>query len=110
MSNFLVTPILFHYDFLDKLSSEAAFILGLNLEDEKRREQFKLAIFLNFNRYLVDSLLFLPGIEAEKLLAKLTPAMQAADETETLNILRDKLDFFPELRGEFLEIIKTLKK
>jgi|GEM_PF-2048874 hypothetical protein len=110
MSNLLVTPILFQYDFLDDLCAEAAHILALDLSDETKYQQFKLSIFANFNRYLIDSILFLPNGVAEGLFAKLVPVMQAADEAKTLEILRADLDYFDELRGDFLNIIKTLKK
>lgn len=110
MSNLLITPILPQYNFLEELCCEAATILLLDLTDENKYQQFKIAIFLNFNRYLTDSLLFLPDGEAEDLLARLAPAMESANEEETLNILNSQLDFFPELRSEFLNIIKNLKK
>ncbi len=110
MSNLLVTPILFQYGFLDDLCVDAAHILALDLSDKTRYQQFKLSIFANFNRYLIDSILFMPNGDAESLFAKLVPAMQAADEVKTLEILRTNLEFFDELRGDFLNIIKTLKK
>lgn len=110
MSNLLVTPILFQYEFLDALCVDAAHILALDLNDQTKYQQFKISIFANFNRYLIDSILFMPNGDAESLFAKLVPVMQAADETATLNILRTDLEFFDELRGDFLNIIKTLKK
>jgi hypothetical protein len=110
MSNLLVTPILFQYTFLDDLCAESANILALDLNDTIRYQQFKLSIFTNFNRYLVDSISFLSSEAAENLFNELTPAMQTANETKTLDILRTNLDFFNDLRGEFLNIIKTLKK
>lgn len=110
MSNLFITPILFHYDFLDTLCGEAAALLSLDLSDKNKQQQFKISIFLNFNRYLINSLLFLPDVEAEKLFNQLTPAMEKADEKATLDILNSQLDFFPELRSEFLDIIKNIKK
>ena len=110
MPNLLITPILFHYNYLDKLSDEAASLLSINLSNDSRRQQFKISIFLNFNRYLTYSLLFLPEAEAENLLTELNPAMQAGDEAETLNILDKKFESFSEIRSDFLNIIKTLKK
>lgn len=110
MTKLLITPILFQYNFLTELTNEAASLLSLNLSDEKRQQQFRLSIFLNFNRYLIDSFLFLPTLEAEKILAALTPAIRAADEIKTLSILNSKLEFFYELRSDFLNIIKSLKK
>lgn len=110
MSKLLITPILLQYDFLDKLCEEVASLLSFDLDNQEKRRQFKISIFLNFNHYLMESLLFLPNDEAEKLLALLTPAMEAADETETINILNTKIDFFSEVRGEFLDIIKSIKK
>lgn len=110
MSNLLVTPILFNYTFLDDLCAESANILALDLNDRTRYHQLKLSIFTNFNRYLIDSISFLPGEVSESLFSELIPAMQAANEARTLDILRTRLDFFKELRIEFLNIIKTLKK
>jgi len=110
MSQLLVTPILIHYNFLDELCREAASSLALDLNNEHKYQQFKTAIFLNFNRYLVDSLLFLPASEAENLLARLTPAMETANEAETLNILQQDEDFLSDVRSDFLNIIKSLKK
>lgn len=110
MSKLLVTPILFEYQFLDDLCTEAAHILSLDLGDTSRYQQFKISIFANFNRYLLDSIAFLPVEESENLFQELIPAMQKADETKTLAILRTKLEFFNELSSEFLNIIKTLKK
>ncbi len=110
MSKLFLAPILWQYNFLNNLSNEAAAILSLDLSDENRNKQFKITIFINFNNYLVDSLLFLPEGEAEALLAELTPCMEVADEQNTLNILNSKLEFFDELRSDFLNIIKTLKK
>jgi hypothetical protein len=110
MSNLLVTPILFQYRFLDDLCSKAAKLLSLDLSDDFRYYQFKLSIMLNFNRYLLDSMLFLPDEEAESLLADLVPAMQMENETKTLAILKANLEFFDELTNDFLNIIKTLKK
>jgi hypothetical protein len=110
MSKLLITPILFQYDFLDKLCNEASGLLSLDLNDPEKYKQFKISIFLNFNRYLMESLLFLPDDIAEKLLASLTPAMETANEAETINILNNQLDFFSEIRSEFLDIIKSIKK
>jgi hypothetical protein len=110
MSKLLITPILFQYDFLDKLCNEAAALLSLDLNDPEKHKQFKISIFLNFNRYLMESLLFLPADETEKLLALLTPVMETADEAETMNILNNQLDFFREVRSEFLDIIKSIIK
>jgi len=110
MPDLLVTPILFQYKFLDDLCAEAALILSLDLNDENRYHQFKLSIFINFNRYLLDSIAFLPVDGSESLFKDLIPAMQTADEVKTLYILRTKLDFFDEVRGDFLNIIKTIKK
>ncbi|MFZ2310389.1 MAG: hypothetical protein WAW11_02495 [Patescibacteria group bacterium] len=110
MSKILITPILLQYDFLDKLCNEAASLLSLDLNNQEKHRQFKISIFLNFNRYLMESLLFLPNDDAEKLLGLLTPAMETANEAETINILNNNLDFFPEVRSEFLDIIKNIKK
>lgn len=110
MSNFLITPILLHYNFLETLCREAAALLSLDLSDASKYQQFKMAIFLSFNRYLSDSLLFLPKEEAEKLLARLTPALESGNEEQTLEILNSQINFFPEIRSEFLNIIKTLNK
>jgi len=110
MTNLFIAPILFHYDFLETLCREAAALLSVNLNDENKYQQFKMAIFLSFNRYLSDSLLFLPKEEAENLLSQLTPAIQSENEEKTLNILNSQIDFFSEVRSEFLNIIKTLNK
>ena len=110
MSNLSVTPILFHYDFLDSLCLEAASLLSLNISNEKIYHQFKLSVFLNFNRYLMDSILFLPEGEAERLLADLSIAMKEENEVDTLNMLENKFESLAELRSDFLNIIKTLKK
>jgi len=110
MSKLLVTPIFFHYNFLDKLCQEAGDILSLDLSKEESYQQFKISIFLNFNRYLMDSMAFLPGEEAENLLSQLAPAMRTADEEATINILNNQDISLRELRIDFLEIIKTLKK
>lgn len=110
MSKLFVAPILFQYHFLDDLCLEAAKILSIDLSEESKYKQFKLSIFINFNRYLIDSLSFLPASESEKIFKLLTPAMQAADENKTLDILSQNLNFFNELRVDFLNIIKTLKK
>ena len=110
MLNLLITPILFHYNFLDELCREAANSLGLDISNTNRYQQFKISIFLNFNRYLMDSLLFIPKLETEKLFAELAPVMRIADEEKTLEILRSNLEIFDELRADFLHIIKGIKK
>ena len=110
MINFLITPILFQYNFLDELTRDAASLLVLDLSDAKKYQQFKISLFINFNRYLMDSLLFLPETEAKEIINSLNEPMLEASETKTLNILNSKLDYFSELRTDFLEIIKTLKK
>ena len=110
MSKLLITPILLQYDFLDKLCDEAAGLLSIDLDNQEKHRQFKISIFLNFNHYLMESLLFLPNDEAEEILARLTPAMEEANEEETMHILNSHLDFFPEVRSEFLDIIKNIKK
>ncbi|MFZ4632342.1 MAG: hypothetical protein ACOYL8_04055 [Patescibacteria group bacterium] len=108
MSKLLVTPILFHYKYLDELCREAAISLNIDLNNIERYQQFKISIFLNFNRYLMDSLLFLKKEEVENLYSDLAPVMQIADETKTLEIFRKHLDFFNELRFDFLNIIKNI--
>lgn len=110
MPNLLVTPILLHYNYLEELASEAAHLLVIDVRDADKYQQFKISIFLNFNRYLIDSLLFLPAAESSKLFTLLTPAMEVADEKATLEILHEQLDFFPEIRSDFLNIIKNIKK
>lgn len=110
MSELLVTPILFQYQFLDDLCAKAANILAINSLEPDRYKQLKLSVFINFNRYLTESILFLPNNEAEDLLAKLAISIKDGDENKTLDILRTDLDFFDELVGDFLNIIKTLKK
>lgn len=110
MPSLVVTPILLHYNYLEKLASKAAALLALDITDISKYQQFKISIFLNFNRYLVDCLLFLPVAEAEKLFQLLTPAMEAANEEETLRILETQIDFFSEIRSDFLDIIKNIKK
>ena len=110
MSTLLVTPILFQYQFLDDLCLESANLLSLNSNDLTRYKQLKLSIFINFNRYLLDSMLFLPNDLTEDLLAKLVLPMKEANEAETILILKSNLIFFDELRSDFLDIIKTLKK
>jgi len=110
MINFLITPILFQYSFLDELTKEAASLVALDLSDAKKYHQFKISLFINFNRYLMDSLLFLPEAEAKKIIDSLNEPMLEASEAKTLNILNSNLDYFSELRTDFLEIIKTLKK
>lgn len=108
MNKLLITPILFHYDFLDKLCLEANKSLKFDLSSPKRYQQFKISIFLNFNRYLMDSLLFLKDFEAENLYSELAPAMRVADELKTLEVLRKNLEFFDELCFDFLGIVKNI--
>lgn len=110
MSKLLVTPILLNYSYLEELAREAANLLAIDSTDEKKYQQFKISIFLNFNRYLIDSLLFLPAEDVEKLFALLTPAMESTNEEVTLDVLKKQLDFFPEIRSDFLNIIKDIKK
>lgn len=110
MPNFLITPIFFHYNFLEELSREAAEILSLEVDDKEKYQEFKISIFLNFNRYLNDSLLFLPDEQIQDLLAQLTQAMETANEEETLRILNEQFGIFPKTRSEFLDIIKNLNK
>lgn len=110
MARLFVSPILFSYNFLDSLTHKAADFLSLSLDSEDKQKQFKISIFISFNRYLVDSLLFLPGTRAEEILEKLSSAMMSADEQLTLTILRTEIDFFDELVEEFLITIKKLKK
>lgn len=110
MSRLLVTPILFHYNFLDTLCREVALNLKIDLSDASRYQQFKISIFLNFNRYLMDSLLFLKGDVAENLYEELAPLMKMANEEKTLEVLKKHLDFFEELRFDFLEIVKNIKR
>lgn len=109
-SHLLVTPLLIDYNFIENLSREAAVILNLDLSDAEKYQQFKLSIFLNFNHYLMEALLFLPDNEADNLLANLTPLIEAANEDETIRLLNQYFDQFLEIKSEFLNIIKSLKK
>lgn len=110
MTNLFITPILFNYNFLETLCREAATLLSLDLSDESKYQQFKISIFLSFNRYLSSSLLFLPHDDAENLLSQLAPAIESENEEKTLEVLNSQIDFFSEVRSEFLNIIKTLNK
>jgi hypothetical protein len=110
MTRLFVAPILFNYEFLDKISQRAADSLSFDLSSAELRHQFKISIFISFNRYLLDSLLFLPENKAEEILEKLSLAMMKTDETLTLQILREEIDFFDELVDDFLFIIKKLKR
>ncbi|MCX6754045.1 MAG: hypothetical protein NTV03_03255 [Candidatus Nomurabacteria bacterium] len=110
MSDYLVTPILIQYNFLEELCRETTDILSLDLSDKDRHEQYKMSLLLNFNQFLVDSILLLPGDEAEEMFEKLIPAMETGDEDKTLNILNSKPDFLMKVRSEFINIIKNVNK
>jgi hypothetical protein len=109
-SHLLVTPLLIDYKFIEDLSREAAIILNLNLSNLEKYQQFKISIFLNFNHYLMETLLFLPDDKADSLLASLSLLMEAANEDETIKLLNQYFDPFLEIKSEFLNIIKCLKK
>lgn len=109
-SHLLVTPLLINYNFIEDLSREAAVILNLDLNNVEKYQQFKISIFLNFNHYLMENLLFLPDNEADNLLSSLTPLMESANEVETIKLLNSYFDPFLEVKSEFLNIIKSLKK
>lgn len=110
MSDNLVTPILLHYRFLEELCREATGILSLDLSDSDKHEQFKMSIFLNFNRFLVDSILLLPENESEELFEKLISAMDTGDEDKTLDILNKHSNLLTKVRSDFINIIKNTNK
>lgn len=109
MSTLLITPVLANYDFFNDLCNEASTLLSITPTDEKSRQDLKTSIFLNFNRYLMGRILFLPEEEAEQILASLVPAMKDEDESRTLQILDAGLGLM-EIRNDFLNIIKNIKK
>jgi len=110
MTNLLITPIYFHYIFLDKLTHDAASHASLEFSDSDKYQQFKISIFLNFNRYLMNIILSLEGDGSDKLLNLLIPVMEKANEEETLKVLNSNLVLFDKIRSEFLEIFNNLNK
>lgn len=111
MSDFLITPILLHYKFLDELASEALVHSGLGIkDDEEKYKEFKMSIFFNFNQYLNDRMMLLPDNEGEELLNKVAPMIEKMNEEETIKILSDHSDLLNQSKGKFLNIIKNLKK
>ncbi len=109
MPDTLITPIFFHYKFLDELCKEVAGILSIDISDKDKYQQLKISVFLNFNRYLIDNILLLPMGENDYLIPDLTKAMETADEEQTLKILDNRLDFFGKIKKEFIDIINKNK-
>jgi hypothetical protein len=109
MQDTLITPIFFHYKFLDELCKEVAAILSIDINDKEKYQELKISVFLNFNRYLIDNILLLPMGENDYLLPDLTKAMEIADEENTLKILDNRLDFFGKIKKEFIGIINKNK-
>lgn len=110
MTKFLITPIYFHYIFLDKLVHDAAACASLEFSDSEKYQQFKISIFLNFNRYLMNSILSLEEEKSDKLLELLIPVMEKANEEDTLIVLTSNLGSFDKIRSDFLEIFNNLNK
>jgi hypothetical protein len=109
MPNFTLTPILFHYNYLEDLCSEVASILKIDKKEEEKYLELKISVFLNFNRYLSDYFFSLEEKEMQDLSLDLTKAMETANEKETLDILSNKYNILAKKRSEFLEIIKNVK-
>ena len=107
MSNLFITPILFYYDFLDELCVTCAKIKGIDINNTQKYKEFKISIFLNFNRYLVDSFLFLP--QNGELLEKLNLLIEKGDENGTMELLNSEGNIL-KIKDEFIEIIKNSKK
>jgi len=111
MSDFIITPILLNYSFLDELAKEALVSSGLTIgNDENKYKEFKTSIFFNFNQYLNDLMMLLPNNEGEELLNKITPAIEKMNEEETIKILNEHSDFLNQSRIKFLDIIKNINK
>ena len=110
MSEYLVTPILSHYNFLEELCSETSDALSLDLSDKDKHEQFKISLFLNFNNFLVDSILLLPEDQSKELFEKMMPFIESGDEEETLNILNNIPEFLQKVRSDFIDFIKKTNK
>ncbi|MCX6754663.1 MAG: hypothetical protein NTU81_02440 [Candidatus Nomurabacteria bacterium] len=110
MTKFLITPIYFHYIFLGKLVQDAAILSSINFSDSDKYQQFKISIFLNFNRYLMNHILSLEDIESDRLMELLIPAMEKASEEDTLMVLKSHMGSFDKIRSEFLEIFNNHNK
>lgn len=108
MSNLFITPIFFHYEFLEELCINCANILGIDINNVEKYKQFKISIFLNFNRYLMDSFLFLPNNQSGELLEKLNVFMQNGDEEGTVEYLNNYGSLL-KIKDEFIVIIKNSK-
>ena len=110
MSEYLVTPILSHYNFLEELCSDVSNALSLDLSDKNKHEQFKVSLFLNFNNFLVDSILLLPEEKGKELFEKMMPFIESGDEEETIKILNSIPEFLQKVRSDFIDIIKKTNK
>lgn len=111
MSDFLITPILLPYKFLDELAKEALVYSYLDIgNDEQKNKEFKISIFFNFNQYLNDAMMMLPDNKGEELLNKITPFIEKMNEEETLKILNGHSDFLNQSRSKFLDIIKSINQ
>jgi hypothetical protein len=108
MKELFVSPILLDYKYLENLCAEAKEILKINLPTQTAEQEFKLSIFLNFNRYLTIQTELMPENIKNGFYEDLMELMEGHKEKETVALLID-LDILPEAREEFLEILKNLK-
>jgi hypothetical protein len=104
-----ISPLLIDYDYIEDLCREAGEILGLKLGQQAAQADFRLSIFLNFNRYLALEIGLMPDRTQNGIYEELTEQIKAHQEKKTIDLLAS-LEILPKARQEFLDIIKDLKK
>jgi hypothetical protein len=108
MKELFISPILFDYEYLDELCLRASDILKVDLKDKKLKQEFRLLIFLNFNRYLAVGIGLMSENIKQGFYEDLMELMESHKEKETIDLLTN-LDILPEVQEEFLDILKNLK-
>ena len=106
--NFFISPFLINYEFFDKLCVEAVGILGLDLKDEKTKNDFSISMFLNFSRFITREMEELPTLKKNDLYKKLIVLMEKGEEGGTIELLK-KNAIMPKALDEFLQIVRDTK-
>lgn len=109
MTKLFTSPILRQYAYLEDLCKEAEDILDIDLANKQAWEEFKTAIFLNFNRQLTISISLLPEREKEELYGQLIELIKKGDEDETISLL-NSYSVLDHAHDEFIGRLKAIEK
>lgn len=109
MTKLFTTPLLRRYGYIEDLCKEAEDILDIDLANKQAWEEFKTAIFFNFNRQLTVSISLLPEKEKEELYGQLIKLIEKGNEDETISLL-NSYSVLDHSHDEFINRLKAIEK